>query len=110
MTVTERLINMGDTSSVNMVRRACTNALFEPGDTEWPWKGEAAASFVCTGITSSRVLPTSSAGYWSPIILCNARASEETSSFGAFFLCQFRKYLRSHYDFRYFIPQNCRSF
>src|SRR5258707_5547463 len=30
------------------------------------WKGEAAASLVLLGITSSRVLPTSSAGYWSP--------------------------------------------
>jgi hypothetical protein len=44
------------------------NVLLEPGDTEWPWKGEAAANFVCAGITSSCVLPTSSAGYWFPYI------------------------------------------
>jgi len=46
-----------------------TNALLEPGDTEQQWKGEAAASFVCAGITSSRALPTSSVGYWSPSII-----------------------------------------
>jgi hypothetical protein len=34
MTVTERSFRMGDTPFVNMVRRACTNALFEPGDTK----------------------------------------------------------------------------
>jgi hypothetical protein len=42
------------------------SVVFEPGDTRQQWKGEAAASFVCAGITSSRVLPTSSADYWSP--------------------------------------------
>ncbi len=34
MAVTERPPHMGDTPLVNMVRRACTNVLFEPGDTE----------------------------------------------------------------------------
>jgi hypothetical protein len=34
MAVTEWLIYLGDTSVVNMVWRACKNALFEPGDTK----------------------------------------------------------------------------
>ena len=51
-----------------------------------PWKGEAAASLVCAGITSSRVLPTSSAGYWSPFVLLEyASASEAKISFGGDF-------------------------
>jgi hypothetical protein len=66
MTVTVRTIHMGETPLVNMVRKACKNAFLEPGDTKLQWKGEAAASFVSAGITSSRALPTSSAGYWSP--------------------------------------------
>jgi hypothetical protein len=43
--------------------------------------------FVSAGITSSRTLPTSSAGYWSPhLILCvHASASEAKSSFGGDF-------------------------
>jgi hypothetical protein len=61
-------------------------ALFEPGDTRRQWKGEAAACFVHTGIASSRTLPTSSVGYWSPLLsLCNASASEEKRSFGGDF-------------------------
>jgi hypothetical protein len=77
---------MGDTPIVNMVRRASKNVLLEPGDTKLPWKGEAAASFVHTGITSSRMLPTSSVGYWSPFPdLLETSASEETISFGGFF-------------------------
>jgi len=44
--VTERVADIGDTPVVNMVRRACTKVLFEPGDTRQQWKGEAAASFV----------------------------------------------------------------
>jgi hypothetical protein len=36
----------GDTSIVNMVRRASKKVLFEPGDTGQQWKGEAAASLV----------------------------------------------------------------
>jgi adenylosuccinate lyase len=66
MTVTERQCELGDTPVVNMVREARNKVSLEPGDTRQQWKGEAAASFVHTGITSSRVLPTSSAGYWSP--------------------------------------------
>ena len=57
-------------------RRA--SALFEPGDTRQQWKGEAAASFVCAGITSSCVLPTSSADYWS---LSHKNASELSEAF-----------------------------
>jgi len=68
--VTERIFRMGDTSVVNMVRRVRQKALLEPGDTRQQWKGEAAASFVCAGITSSRALPTSSVGYWSPFLSC----------------------------------------
>jgi len=61
-------------------------ALFEPGDTRRQWKGEAAACFVHTGITSSRMLPTSSIGYWFPSLTCgNASASEATRSFGGVF-------------------------
>jgi hypothetical protein len=63
--VTEQLLEVGDTPVVNIVRRACKKAFFELGDTRQQWKGEAAASFVL-GITSSRTLPTSSVGYWSP--------------------------------------------
>src|SRR3974390_867775 len=66
MTVTERLLTMSETPIVNMVRATQVKAALEPGDTRQQWKGEAAASLVCAGITSSRVLPTSSAGYWSP--------------------------------------------
>src|ERR1035437_1863330 len=88
MAVTERPSRMRETSVVNMVRRAGKKALLEPGDTKWPWKGEAAPTFVCAGITSSRALPTSSAGYWSPSILYNASASEAKSSFGGDFFAQ----------------------
>jgi hypothetical protein len=49
-------------------------AFLEPGDTRQQWKGEAAASLVCAGITSSCVLPTSSAGYWSPSLTCYIQA------------------------------------
>jgi hypothetical protein len=84
--VTELTFDLGDTPFVNMVRRASKKVLLEPGDTRQLWKGEAAASFVCIGITSSRVLPTSSAGYWSPSLSCaNASASEEKISFGGDF-------------------------
>jgi hypothetical protein len=76
--VTVRQSRIGDTPFVNMVRRVRKKALLEPGDTRQQWKGEAAASFVCAGITSSRTLPTSSVGYWSPSYLVNASASEET--------------------------------
>ena len=75
-----------------MAWRVRKKAFFESGDTRQQWKGEAAASFVCTGIASSRVLPTSSAGYWLPInlgtaSLCIASASEAKFSFGGDFLC-----------------------
>ena len=84
--VTERTFRIGDTPTVNMVRRASKNALFEPGDTKWPWKGEAAATFVSTGITSSRALPTSSAGYWSPSYLVKCkRLRSEAFLWGRFF-------------------------
>jgi hypothetical protein len=65
--VTERAFQIGDTPFVNMVRGARKNASLEPGDTRRQWKGEAAACFVHTGITSSRMLPTSSVGYWFPL-------------------------------------------
>jgi hypothetical protein len=78
---------MGETSFVNMVRKAGTNAILEPGDTERQWKGEAAASFVYAGIASSRALPTSNAGYWSPSSLVHtASASEAKRSLGDVFL------------------------
>jgi hypothetical protein len=63
MAVTEHSFHMGETPFVNMVQRSSKQALLEPGDTGQQWKGEAAASFVNTGITSSRALPTSSVGY-----------------------------------------------
>ncbi len=44
--VTDPPLRMGDTASVNMVRRACKKALFEQGDSRLLWKGEAAASLV----------------------------------------------------------------
>ena len=69
--VTDRPPDIGETSIVNMVQRACKKVLLEPGDTRQQWKGEAATSFVQTGITSSRALPTSSVGYWSPILSCS---------------------------------------
>jgi hypothetical protein len=46
MAVTDRRFLIGDTSIVNMVRRARKKAFFEPGDTRQQWKGEAAASLV----------------------------------------------------------------
>ena len=52
---------------------------FEPGGTRQPWKGEAAARFVCAGIASSRALSTSSAGYWSPNLSWNLQAPPERS-------------------------------
>jgi|SRR5450631_2063795 hypothetical protein len=62
---------MGDTSVVNMVQRVSKKTLLEPGDTRQQWKGEAAASFVSAGIASSRMLPTSSVGYWPPYLSCS---------------------------------------
>jgi hypothetical protein len=56
----------GRNSSCQHGSGARKKALFEPGDTKRQWKGEAAACFVNTGIASSRTLPTSSVGYWSP--------------------------------------------
>ena len=44
--VTDPCFQFGDTPIVNMVRKACKKAFFEPGDTRQQWKGEAAASFV----------------------------------------------------------------
>ena len=77
--VTERAFQIGDTPFVNMVREASKVASFEPVDTRRQWKGEAAACFVYTGIASSRMLSTSSVGYWSPSLTCgNASASEAT--------------------------------
>ena len=87
--VTDQVFRMGDTSVVNMVQRVSKKTLLEPGDTRQQWKGEAAASFVSAGITSSRMLPTSSVGYWSPSLSCSyisTRASEEKLSFGGIFL------------------------
>jgi hypothetical protein len=54
---------MCDTQLVNMVRKVSQKDFLEPGDTKWPWKGEAAANFVCIGIASGRALPTSSADH-----------------------------------------------
>ncbi len=48
--VTEGKPDMGETSIVNMVRRASTKVLFEPGDTRQQWKGEAAARLVHKGL------------------------------------------------------------
>jgi hypothetical protein len=64
--ITDAGSRIGDTPDVVMVRGAPKQDPFEPGGARQPWKGEAAARFVSTGITSSRALPTSSAGYWSP--------------------------------------------
>ena len=44
--VTVEILDIGDTSFVNMVRGMSKKVLFEPGDTRQQWKGEAAASFV----------------------------------------------------------------
>ena len=46
MAVTDRREELGETLFVNMVRRACKKAFFEPGDTRQQWKGEAAACLV----------------------------------------------------------------
>jgi hypothetical protein len=89
--VTDRFSGMGDTSIVNKVQRVSKKALLEPGDTRQQWKGEAATSFVSAGITSSRALPTSSVGYWSPFSSCIRSitgASEETLSFGGVLLLE----------------------
>lgn len=89
MAVTDPVIHLGETANVNMVQRASKKALLEPGDTKQQWKGEAAASFVCAGIASSRTLPTSSVGYWFPLLSCVSRttsASEAKFSFGGDFL------------------------
>jgi len=67
MAVTVATLLLRETSIVSKVWRASKKALFEPADTRQQWKGEAAASFVCAGITSSRALPTSSVGYWYPL-------------------------------------------
>ena len=69
MAITEQVARIGETPFVNMVRRTGKKVLFEPGDTGQQWKGEAAACFVNTGIASSRTLPTSSVGYWSPLAI-----------------------------------------
>jgi len=49
-------------------------------------KGKPQLASFNAGITSSRVLPTSSAGYWSPSYLFHTSASEVMSSFGGIFL------------------------
>src|ERR1039457_5449040 len=86
MAVTERTPRLRETRFVNMVRRVSKKTLLEPGDTRQQWKGEAAASLVCTGITSSCALPTSSAGYWSPSSLVNyKRLQREEILWGRFF-------------------------
>ena len=85
--VTVDLVQMRETHFVNMVRRVDTHTLLEPGDTEQQWKGEAAASFVCTGITSGCVLPTSSAGHWSPSITCFAQAPPRRRYPSGVFFC-----------------------
>ena len=91
--VTDRSADMGETSVVNMVQRVSKKTLLEPGDTMQQWKGEAAASLVCIGITSSRALPTSSAGYWYPphyLVIISTSASEEKRSFGGDFFASAR--------------------
>jgi len=80
MAVTERHVHIGDTSVVNMVQRVRKKSLLEPGDTRQQWKGEAAASFVSAGITSSRMLPTSSVGYWYPSLSCYKQAPPKRRS------------------------------
>jgi len=67
---------------------SCNKTPFEPGGTKRPWKGEAAACFVSTGIASSRALPTSSAGYWSPrsfLVWYASASGAKRSSGGDFF-------------------------
>jgi hypothetical protein len=44
--ITDREFNFGDTSIVNMVRKAGTKVFFEPGDARQQWKGEASAGLV----------------------------------------------------------------
>jgi hypothetical protein len=96
MTVTEHTSQIGETPVVNMVRKASKKALFEPGDTRQQWKGEAAASFVCEGITSSRALPTSSAGYWSPFSCCEMQAPpKRRDPSGAIFCPYFSPFKRA---------------
>jgi len=86
--VTEYLFRIGETPFVDMVREAAVKTSLEPGDTRQPWKGEAAANLVCVGIASSRVLPTSSAGYWPPTcyLVIHTRASGAKTSSGGVFL------------------------
>jgi hypothetical protein len=86
--VTDRSSRIGDTPIVAKAWGASRKVPFEPDDTKQPWKGEAAACFVCAGITSSRALPTSSVGYWSPLefSLYFASASGATISSGGDFL------------------------
>jgi hypothetical protein len=62
-------------------------ALFEPGDTRQQRKGEASACFVTTGIASSRALPTSSAGYWSPFLTCVKQAPPRRRIPSGVFFC-----------------------
>ena len=56
------LSDLGDTSIVNMVRRACKKVFFEPGDTKQQWKGEAATtSFKQGSPVAARYRPPASA-------------------------------------------------
>src|ERR1035441_132730 len=102
MAVTERTPRLRETRFVNMVRRVSKKTLLEPGDTRQQWKGEAAASLVCTGITSSCALPTSSAGYWSPTLTCdrNKRLQREEILWGRIFLPDINNLVRLIYKRR----------
>ena len=72
--VTECLSRIGDTPLVNMVRRAVRMLSLSRATRGSSGKGKPQLASFSAGITSSRALPTSSAGYWSPTLSCYIQA------------------------------------
>jgi hypothetical protein len=69
--VTDAAAVSRDTSIVSMVRRAGKNRSPRARRHEAVVERGSRFRFVNTGITSSRVLPTSNVGYWSPYLPCD---------------------------------------
>jgi hypothetical protein len=91
MTITDYQARKRDTSTVNMVRGVSKKLPLSRATRGSGGKGKPRLASFNTGTASSRVLPTSSAGYWSPSlsILCTQfykRLRGEVFLRGRFFL------------------------
>ena len=91
--VTDRSADMGETSVVNMVQRVSKKNPLRAGRHEAAVERGSRGKSRLYGITSSRALPTSSAGYWYPphyLVIISTSASEEKRSFGGDFFASAR--------------------